>query len=172
MKLEACNKNSPLAPLGGRVSKSENPPTASESPSDKTQKAEPEQEKPPDTGPVAEILAEWRKHPELVQPRQLNGDKKTIERALKRFSIDELRLAIGRYASVIADKTGRYWLSTRWTLAEFVSRKEGKWPASFTSDQWEQAVLSDSARKTENFWSGVRQAGEKASDHPPDDVPY
>jgi hypothetical protein len=97
---------------------------------------------------IPEILEFWNSHPKLHQHRILSPiDYELIRNTLQTFSAEEIKLAIGRYALVLGNESGTYWLNTRWTIGEFVSVKGSKWPEIFISEDWEEQVLSSTEKK-------------------------
>ena len=89
-------------------------------------------------------------------------DQRHIRSALELFQPGELITAIDRYAQIISDATGRYWLDTRWTIGEFVSRKGHKWITVFNSDNWQEQLLTNEEKKKlvkekqeSTFWENV-----------------
>jgi hypothetical protein len=95
-----------------------------------------------------EVFYFWQSMPSLLHPRKFSDtDRRHVDVALESFSAEEIKLCIRRYNTVCADGTGRYWLTTRWTIGEFVSRKSGKWLTQFLPDDWEGAFLSDAAKR-------------------------
>jgi predicted phage replisome organizer len=67
----------------------------------------------------------------IIKHRELTEDiKKAVEKALKTYKADEIKIYIDRYAKVIGDKT--YFWHYKWSLKDFLSRKDGI--SSFTDE--------------------------------------
>ena len=76
------------------------------------------------------IFSYWNdKH--IIMHREVTKDiESAIEKALKVYSEEEIKLYIDRYATVINDKT--YFWHYKWSLKDFLTRKEGI--SSFTNE--------------------------------------
>ena len=83
-------------------------------------------------------------HRELTQEMS-----KAIEKALKKYTDEEIKTYIDRYATVIGDKD--YFFNYKWKLSEFLTRKDGI--SSFT----------DEGSKWVNY-KGSKYKGEKAQE--------
>jgi len=98
--------------------------------------------------PCSEIFKIWQNYKPLLQHKKLSPeDRRHISSALELFQPGELITAIDRYAQILSDATGRYWLDNRWTIGEFVSRKGHKWITVFNSDNWQEQLLTNERRK-------------------------
>ena len=70
-----------------------------------------------------DIFNYWNKK-DIIKHRNMNDDiHKAIEKALKIYSVDEIKTYIDRYKTVIDDKS--FFFDYKWKLNEFLSRKEG-----------------------------------------------
>lgn len=88
---------------------------------------------------MQEVFSFWLSQ-NVIKPRTLNSDTgKEILKALKNYSLEEIKTAIETYATVLergVDETKRaYWWSHSWTLFEFLKRGmkqfEGKVPKDY-----------------------------------------
>lgn len=83
----------------------------------------------------------------IIVHRELNDTiHKAIEKALKKYSEEEIKTYIDRYDTVIKDET--YFWSYKWGLAEFLTRKEGI--SSFTDEgtKWVNYCSENSKKQT------------------------
>lgn len=72
---------------------------------------------------ISNIFNYWNSN-NIIKHKELKEDiKKAIEKALKKYKEEEIKTYIERYKTVISDKT--YFFDYKWTLAEFLSRKDG-----------------------------------------------
>lgn len=70
-----------------------------------------------------DIFNYWNKK-DIIKHRNMSDDiHKAIEKALKIYSVDEIKTYIDRYKTVIDDKS--FFFDYKWKLNEFLSRKEG-----------------------------------------------
>lgn len=70
-----------------------------------------------------DIFNYWN-NKDIIKHKCLNDDiLKAIEKALKIYSVDEIKTYIDRYKTVIDDKS--FFFDYKWKLNEFLSRKEG-----------------------------------------------
>jgi hypothetical protein len=88
------------------------------------------------------ILNYWNQQPELMKHRALNGQEKDINKALKKYSPDEIKRAIERYSKVRQNKEGQYRDLYQWTLGEFLSRQNHYNIERFNVDNWEQPFMA------------------------------
>lgn len=98
---------------------------------------------------VLRIYEFWNKKgiiPHKALTKEMNS---AVENALKSYSEEEIKAYIDRYAECLKDK--EYFFSYKWTLAQFLSRKDGI--SSFT----------DEGDKWVNY-KGSRSNGEKAQE--------
>ncbi len=92
--------------------------------------------------PVVVLFQHWQMKTHLVQHHQLtNKMRKHAQARLKTRTVDELELAIDRYETILADETGKYWLTHTWTFSEFFERREGEWLDKLTAKDWERHFL-------------------------------
>jgi predicted phage replisome organizer len=72
---------------------------------------------------------------DIIKHRELTEEiSKSIDKALKKYSEEEIKCYIGRYAEVLKDT--EYFFSYKWTLAQFLSRKEGISSFADDGDKW------------------------------------
>ena len=65
----------------------------------------------------------WNKA-NIIEHRELTSNiQKAIEKALKLYTLEDVEKCITRYSQVVNDKT--YYFDYKWTLQQFLSRKEG-----------------------------------------------
>lgn len=65
----------------------------------------------------------WNKA-DIINHRELTPIiQKAIEKALKLYTVEDVEKCISRYSQVVNDKT--YYFNYKWTLTQFLSRKEG-----------------------------------------------
>lgn len=89
---------------------------------------------------VVRVLQTWNAQKVCVTHRKMNEkEARKVLVAVKRFGIEEVCTAITNYAAVVADPES--WFSYRWTLWDFLTRKQGNNIARF----------SDAAKPLENF---------------------
>lgn len=106
----------------------------------------------------------WLQFPSLLQHKDFSRtNRKHVKAALQRYSPEEIALAIHRYSEVLKDETQSFWLSAKWTIGEFVSRKSGKWIEVFCSKDWRKSVLKNGHKSPEEDRVGERQ-GKKMDD--------
>lgn len=95
---------------------------------------------------ISNIFNYWNTK-NIIVHRELNDTiHKAIEKALKKYSEEEIKTYIDRYDTVIKDET--YFWSYKWGLAEFLTRKEGI--SSFTDEgtKWVNYCSENSKKKT------------------------
>lgn len=83
---------------------------------------------------ISNIFNYWNGK-DIIKHRELTEEiSKSIEKALKTYTEEEIKCYIDRYAEVLKDT--EYFFSYKWTLAQFLTRKDGI--ASFTDegDKW------------------------------------
>ena len=94
---------------------------------------------------IKEIFGYWNSN-NIVVHRELTIDtRKSIEKALKIYSVEEIKTYIDRYNMVIKDK--EYFFSTIWTLKDFLSRKNGISDFTDEGSKWLN-YLAEKNRKT------------------------
>lgn len=94
---------------------------------------------------IKEIFEYWNSN-NIVVHRELTIDtRKSIEKALKIYSVEEIKTYIDRYNMVIKDK--EYFFSTIWTLKDFLSRKNGVSDFTNEGSKWLN-YLAEKNRKT------------------------
>ena len=94
---------------------------------------------------IKEIFEYWNSN-NIVVHRELTIDtRKSIEKALKIYSVEEIKTYIDRYNMVIKDK--EYFFSTIWTLKDFLSRKNGISDFTDEGSKWLN-YLAEKNRKT------------------------
>lgn len=94
---------------------------------------------------IKEIFEYWNSN-NIVVHRELTIDtRKSIEKALKIYSVEEIKTYIDRYNMVIKDK--EYFFSTIWTLKDFLSRKNGVSDFTDEGSKWLN-YLAEKNRKT------------------------
>lgn len=72
---------------------------------------------------ISNIFNYWNSK-EIIKHRELSKEiNKNIEKALKKYSEEEIKTYIDRYKSIISDQT--YFFDYKWTLSDFLSRKDG-----------------------------------------------
>lgn len=89
----------------------------------------------------------------IIQHKKLTEDtEKSIEKALKQYTEEEIKTYIDRYNRVIKDKS--FFFDYKWTLKEFLSRKDGI--SSFCDDgsKWQNYLQS---RKGKTPYSEANQ---------------
>ena len=95
---------------------------------------------------ISNIFNYWNTK-NIIVHRELNDTiHKAIEKALKKYSEEEIKTYIDRYDTVIKDET--YFWSYKWGLAEFLTRKEGI--SSFTDEgtKWVNYCSENSKKQT------------------------
>ncbi len=79
---------------------------------------------------ISNIFNYWNTK-NIMTHRELNEDMdKAIRKALKKYSDEEIKTYIDRYAEVFHDET--YWWHYKWSITEFLTRKDGI--SSFTDE--------------------------------------
>lgn len=72
---------------------------------------------------ISNIFNYWNTK-NIIVHRKINNDiEKAVEKALKKYSEEEIKTCIDRFAQVVNDDD--YFYSYKWTLVEFLTRKEG-----------------------------------------------
>jgi len=106
--------------------------------------------------PEREIFDHWNSQSKVIRHRSFEAHRGSIKRALVIYKKSELELAIRRYNLVLGDKQNKYWLTHKWTIGEFLSRKGGKWIDIFISDDWEDPLLTAQRSKIDDdFWESI-----------------
>jgi hypothetical protein len=104
---------------------------------------------------ISNIFEYWNTK-DIIKHRKINDDiDKAIRKALKKYTEEEIKVCIDRYAEVLKDED--YFYDYEWGLAEFLNRKEGI--ALFTDEgsKWVN-YCKDKAKKGANngeFGRGV-----------------
>lgn len=107
---------------------------------------------------VARVLKTWNEQKVCITHRKMNDkEARKVLVAVKRFGVDEVCGAIVNYAAVVEDSES--WFNYRWTLWDFLTRKQGNNIARF----------SDDAKPLENF-RGSRAPAGAAADGKYDDL--
>ena len=71
------------------------------------------------------VFSTWNQSDGLIHHRKLQHDLRVaIKEALKHFTVTEIQQAIANYSLVMTDDI--YFWTYRWTLAEFLSRRDGR----------------------------------------------
>lgn len=77
------------------------------------------------------IIFEYWNNSNIIRHRELSEDiQKAIEKALKIYEFEEIKVYIDRYSQVISDKN--YFWHYKWSLKDFLTRKDGI--SSFTDE--------------------------------------
>ena len=98
---------------------------------------------------ISNIFNYWNDK-NIIRHRELTEDiSKSIEKALKSYSEEEIKTYIDRYATVIGDKN--YFFNYKWSLKDFLSRKDGI------------SAFTDEGSKWVNY-KGSNSNGEKAQE--------
>jgi predicted phage replisome organizer len=72
---------------------------------------------------------------DIIKHRELTEEiSKSIEKALNTYTEEEIKCYIDRYAEVLKDE--EYFFSYKWTLSQFLSRKEGISSFADDGDKW------------------------------------
>ena len=96
---------------------------------------------------ISNIFEYWNTK-DIIKHRKINDDiDKAIRKALKKYTEEEIKVCIDRYAEVLKDED--YFYDYEWGLAEFLNRKEGI--ALFTDEgsKWVN-YCKDKAKKGAN----------------------
>lgn len=95
---------------------------------------------------ISNIFNYWNTKNIIVHRELSDNIHKAIEKALKKYSEEEIKTYIDRYDTVIKDET--YFWSYKWGLAEFLTRKEGI--SSFTDEgtKWVNYCSENSKKQT------------------------
>ena len=76
-----------------------------------------------------EIFDYWNEK-NIIKHKDIKSHLKAIEKALKEYTIEQIKEYIDRYDTIIKDKT--YFFDYKWTLTDFLNRKDGI--SSFADD--------------------------------------
>jgi predicted phage replisome organizer len=96
---------------------------------------------------ISNIFNYWNDK-DIIQHRKLTAEMtKAIEKALKKYTEQEIKTYIDRYSSVIFD-TSYFW-NYKWTLTEFLSRKDGISTFTDEGSKW-QNYCSYKSKKDKN----------------------
>lgn len=106
---------------------------------------------------------------EIIKHKELTGTmKKAIDKANKKFSIDEIKLAITRYGTMYRDKENNYaikYCKYKWTLQELLTREKGvsefldeggKW-IRYTDKQQANKSSVKSSQNNNTGWNGYKK---------------
>ncbi len=102
------------------------------------------------TQEVHRIFNAWNTAPGVMHHRAVNGQEKAIITCLKKYSPEEIILAIERYSLVRDNSLGKYREVYAWTLGEFLSRQNGYNLERFTSETWEMPFLTTNLLTAKN----------------------
>lgn len=86
------------------------------------------------TDTITNIFNYWNKNGIIPHKKITEEISKSIEKALKTYTEEEIKCYIERYAEILKDKN--YFFSYKWTLAQFLSRKEGVSSFADDGDKW------------------------------------
>lgn len=93
---------------------------------------------------ISNIFYYWNDK-NIIKHREISTDtEKEITKALKKYSEEQILCYIDRYAKVLKDEN--YFFSYKWTLSQFLSRKDGI--SSFTDEgsKWVNYIQSNPNR--------------------------
>lgn len=80
---------------------------------------------------INEIIYSYWNSKSIIKHLSLSVEiNNAIDKALKLYTLEEIKIYIDRYATVISDKT--YFFDYKWSLKEFLTRKDGI--SSFTDE--------------------------------------
>ena len=97
---------------------------------------------------LKKIMSIWNSHESLRKcVRASEKIRKAVKARKKTHSEEQLSIAFFRYHQVLGDTSGKYWLTYRWSLAQFLERESGDTVDSFLGDDWEKNYLSLNRRK-------------------------
>lgn len=83
---------------------------------------------------ISNIFDYWNSK-DIIEHKKITEEiSKSIEKALKTYTEEEIKCYIDRYAEVLKDE--EYFFSYKWTLAQFLSRKEGISSFADDGDKW------------------------------------
>ena len=99
-----------------------------------------------------QIVSAWNSHaPPLQKCIKLNPEiRKHLRARLKDYKPEELYIAFFRYKQVMDDKSGRYWLTYKHSLLEFLKKGAGDWIGKFLLDDWESSFLNPAKQPEKN----------------------
>lgn len=86
------------------------------------------------TDTITNIFNYWNNNGIIPHKKITEEISKSIEKALKTYTEEEIKCYIDRYAEVLKDE--EYFFSYKWTLAQFLSRKEGISSFADDGDKW------------------------------------
>ena len=86
------------------------------------------------------ILSHWNSQSKTIHHRRWEP-KGTLLRIIKRYSMDEIKLAIDRYNLILMNEDGRYRRVYSWTLTEFLRVHDGMNLERLTAEHWEAPFL-------------------------------
>lgn len=76
-----------------------------------------------------EVFDYWNSK-EIIKHEKIDNHLKAIQKALKVYTLEQIKTYIDRYETIIKDKT--YFFDYKWTLTDFLNRKDGI--SSFADD--------------------------------------
>ena len=88
-----------------------------------------------------EVFDFWNAQSATTTHKIFKSQEAAIAKTLKRYSIDDIKCAIGRYSQVRANERGRYRDLYAWTLGEFLTRKDHYNIERFIAANWEEPFL-------------------------------
>lgn len=86
------------------------------------------------TDTITNIFNYWNNNGIIPHKKITEEISKSIDKALKTYTEEEIKCYIDRYAEVIKDPD--YYYSYKWTLVQFLSRKEGISSFADDGDKW------------------------------------
>ncbi len=101
---------------------------------------------------ISNIFNYWNEK-DIIKHKELSDKfEKAIKKAIKIYSEEEIKTCIDRYSKVLKDKN--YFFDYKWTLSEFLERKDGI--SSFTDEgskwlNYNQQFNNKSKKKEQNF---------------------
>lgn len=114
-----------------------------------------------------EIFHHWNSKSATMKHRAIDGQEKAIIKALRRYSPEEVKRAIGRYSQVRENVGGRYRDLYAWTLGEFLTRHNGYNLERFNAESWEDPFLANGNHKPDPWakYDTIGSAPESETDH-------
>jgi hypothetical protein len=95
-----------------------------------------------------EVFDFWNAQSATTTHKIFKSQEAAIAKTLKRYGIDDIKCAIGRYSQVRANERGRYRDLYAWTLGEFLTRKDHYNIERFIAANWEEPFLEKGRRPT------------------------
>ena len=103
-----------------------------------------------------EVFDFWNSQ-NIIVHKELNDDKiKAIQKALKKYSLEDIKKYIERYAKVINDKN--YFFDTRWGLIDFLKQKNAM--PDFTDEGSKWLNYINQSNKNGGFENGRKKLGD------------